>query len=322
MTNLTAPQFTNVDAAREHLEALRWPDGAYCPHCGAFAVKRLPEQRGRATKAHPDGAVRKGIYQCNACRQQFSVTVGTVFERSKVPLHKWLLATRLLCSSKKGYSAHQMHRDLGVTYKTAWFMEHRIRAAMAPSGDLPPMGGEGTMVEVDETYIGRIKGVDGRIGGGVWHKMKVLSLIDRATGEARSHVVPNTRVVTIAPIVQANLAPKAKLMTDEASVYRYFGWKFARHMTVNHSASEYVKRGDSSIHTNTIEGFFSIFKRGMRGIYQHCGEQHLQRYLAEFDFRYSNRAALGINDEARAATLLSQIGGKRLTYRRINGLAA
>ena len=321
MTNLTAPHFIDNDKAREHLEALRWPDGAYCPHCGSVDARRLPEQRGRPTKAHPEGAIRKGVHQCNGCRQQFSVTVGTVFEASKVPLHKWLLATHLLCASKKGMSAHQLHRMLGVTYKTAWFMFHRIREAMAPAGNLPPMGGEGGMVEVDETYIGRVKGTVMK-GGGVSHKMKVLSLIDRNTGEARSHVIPNARVGTVGPIVLANMATDAKLMTDEAGIYRYFGWKFAKHMAVNHGAGEYVKRGDNTIHTNTIEGFFSIFKRGMKGVYQHCGEQHLQRYLAEFDFRYSNRSALGVEDDQRADTALKGIAGKRLTYRRINSLYA
>ena len=321
MTNLTAPHFIDNDKAREHLEALRWSDGAFCPHCGSVEVKRLGDQRGRPTKAHPEGAIRKGVHQCNGCRQQFSVTVGTVFEASKVPLNKWLLATHLLCASKKGMSAHQLHRMLGVTYKTAWFMFHRIREAMTvDSASVPPMGGEGTMVEVDETYIGRVKGKKTTTGG--HHKMKVLTLVDRVSGEARSRVLPSVTVDQVFDVLDANMSRDATLMTDEAGVYRGLAWEFNGHRTVNHGKGEYVNAKNPLHHTNTIEGFFSIFKRGMRGIYQHCGEQHLQRYLAEFDFRYSNRSALGVEDAARADKALSQIGGKRLTYRRTNSFYA
>src|SRR3546814_663448 len=317
MTNLTAPHFTNEDKAREHLEALRWPDGPVCPHCGSFGAKRLPAQRGRPTKAHPEGAIRNGVIQCNDCRKQYSVTVGTVFESSKIPLHKWLLANHLLCSSKKGMSAHQLHRMLGITYKSAWFMFHRIREAMRPS-DTPPMGGNGGRVEVDETYIGRKKGVD--VGkGGFRHKMRVVSLVDRDTGIARSIPANAMKAGEVSAIVRNNVAREAKLTTDESRFYWRVGKDFAGHDRVLHAGLEYV-RGD--IHTNTVEGFFSIFKRGMRGVYQHCGEQHLHRYLAEFDFRYTNRSASGVEDAQRADIALKGIAGKRVTYRRIDGIAA
>lgn len=313
MTNVTAPHFTDADKAREHLESLRWPDGPVCPHCGSLKAKRLPAQRGRPTKAHPDGAVRAGVIQCNDCREQYSVTVGTVFERSKVPLNKWLLATHLLCASKKGMSAHQLHRMLGVTYKTAWFMFHRIREAMR-TDDASPMGGAGGMVEVDETYIGRQKGKEIRAGGG--HKMKVLALVDRDSGIVRSFTDPSLTAKDIHPILRNNLAREARLMTDEARLYWKVGKEFASHDRVLHAGGEYVRKGDRTIHTNTVEGYFSIFKRGMRGVYQHCGEHHLHRYLAEFDFRYTNRIANGVDDEDRALLALRGIEGKRLTYRR------
>ena len=317
MTNITAPRFTNADAAREHLEALRWPEGPVCPHCGSLDAKRLPEQRGRPTKAHPEGAVRKGVIQCNACRKQYSVTVGTVFEASKVPLNKWLLANHLIVSSKKGISAHQLHRMLGVTYKTAWFMAHRIREAMVPD-DSGPMGGDGGFVEADETYIGRVPG-NNRMA--IHNMNKVVSLVDRVTGRAMSVVFTGgINSGTIGNMLLKHVSPKATLMTDEARHYLNMGTLFSAHHTVNHSRDEYVR--DGVFHTNTIEGFFGIFKRGMRGVYQHCGSQHLQRYLREFDFRYAHRSALGVNDEARANIALRGIGGKRLTYRRIGPVAA
>jgi transposase-like protein len=299
--NLTDPIFTDANAAREYLEASRWADGVVCPHCGG--VDRIRKMEG---KAH-----RPGLYQCGQCRKQFSVTVGTVFERSKVPLNKWLLATFLMASSKKGISAHQLHRTLGVTYKTAWFMFHRIREAMR-SGDLSPMGGNGGYVEADETFIGIEPGR--KKAKKAWHhKMKVLSLVDRETGEARSVVVDNLKVSTVAPILNANIAKEAHLLTDESTIYITPGREFASHQQVNHNAGEY---GRGLVHTNTIEGFFSIFKRGMKGIYQHCDKQHLHRYVAEFDFRYSNRAALGVDDDMRARRILKGAEGKRLTYRR------
>jgi transposase-like protein len=299
--NIYQPHFLDEDKAREHLEAIRWPDGPECPHCGLINATKL------TGKSH-----RKGLYQCNACREQFSVTVGTVFERSKVPLHKWLLANHLIVSSKKGISAHQLHRMLGVTYKTAWFMAHRIREAMksTPSG---PMGGEGCTVEADETYFGRDKSKPvSRMG--IRHMNKILSLVDRSTGRATSfHVTDSLTMETIGQILYTNVDRKSRLITDEANHYVHPGRQFAAHYTVNHSIKEYAR---DDVTTNTIEGFFGIFKRGMKGIYQHCGSQHLHRYLAEFDFRYSHREGCGFNDWERANEALKGIGGKRLTYRR------
>lgn len=319
MTNLTAPRFIDADAAREHLEALHWPEGPICPHCGSLNAKRLPEQRGRATKAHPEGAVRKGVVQCNDCRQQYTVTVGTVFESSKVPLNKWLLATHLIVSSKKGISSHQLSRNLGVTYKTAWFMSHRIREAMIP-GDNGPMGGNGGDVEVDETYIGRVPGASRTP---IHNMNKVVSLVDRATGRATSVVfVGNITADAIGNIIHQHVAKDTRLITDEARFYQPVGREFASHERLKHRVGEYVRKDDATIHTNTIEGFFGIFKRGMRGVYQHCGSQHLQRYLREFDFRYTNRSGLGVNDDARCDLALRGITGKRLTYRRTASLAA
>jgi transposase-like protein len=318
MENITAPRFTDAEKAREHLEALRWPEGPFCPHCGSFNAKRLPAQRGKSTKAHPDGAIRAGVVQCNDCRLQYSVTVGTVFERSKVPLNKWLLANHLIVSSKKGISSHQLHRMLGVTYKTAWFMAHRIREAMV-NDDTTPMGGGGGVVEADETYIGR---VPGNSRTAIHNMNKVISLVDRATGRATSIVFTgHFSAETVGQILRDRVAPEAVLHTDEARFYVKPGKEYAAHYSVAHARGEYVRRDDATVHTNTIEGFFGIFKRGMRGIYQHCGSQHLQRYLAEFDFRYTFRAGNGVDDAARADIALRGIAGKRLTYRRI-GLAA
>lgn len=313
MENITAPRFTDADAAREYLEALHWPNGPVCLKCGSVDVKRLPAQRGRVTKAHPEGALRKGVVQCNGCRNQFTVTVGTVFESSKVPLNKWLLANHLIVSSKKGISSHQLHRMLGVTYKTAWFMAHRIREAMV-SVDNTPMGGNGSDVEVDETYIGRVPGTSRTA---IHNMNKVISLVDRATGRATSIVFTGHFTAdTVATILNERVAPQARLITDEARFYKTPGKAFLGHESVAHARGEYVSLSDRTVHTNTIEGFFGIFKRGMRGIYQHCGSQHLQRYLAEFDFRYTNRAGCGFDDAERADVALLGIAGKRLTYRR------
>mgnify|MGYP000551383721 CR=1 FL=1 len=306
-TNIYAPRFLDADKAREHLEALNWPNGPVCPHCKSMNATRLE-----------GGKHRPGLIQCNDCRQQFTVTVGTVFERSKVPLNKWLLATHLLCSSKKGMSAHQLHRMLGVTYKTAWFMAHRIREAMKPTDD-GPMGGEGGTVEADETYWGKNPDMqDNRMA--IRRMNRIVSLVDRTTGRATSVVFNEAfNPDTIGRYLYTRVDRKSRLITDEAHAYKAPGREFAKHEAVNHTAKEYV-RGD--VTTNTIEGFFGIFKRGMRGVYQHCGQQHLQRYLSEFDFRYSNRSALGIEDTERADIALRGIVGKRLTYRRTNALAA
>lgn len=318
MENLLAPQFTDADKAREHLEALRWPQGPVCPHCGSMAAKRLPVQYGRPSKAHPEGRPRKGVIQCNECRKQYSVTVKTVFEDSKVPLNKWLLATHLLCASKKGMSAHQLHRMIGVTYKTAWFMFHRIREAMRDSSG-GMFGGGGGVVEADETFIGIDPTVPPQKKLNIHGMMKVVALVDRDSGRSRAFVIDRLNSAAITPIVLRNIDREARLATDEAHVYRFAGRHFVEHKAVNHKAGEYVR---GNVHTNTVEGYFSIFKRGMRGIYQHCGKQHLHRYLAEFDFRYSNRTANGVNDGERANVALLGIAGKRLTYRRTNGALA
>lgn len=306
MTDLQNAIYKDDNKAREHLAALRWPHGAVCPHCGV--IGNAKQLKGKST--------RPGVYKCRDCSKPFSVTVGTLFERSHIPLSKWLLAVHLLSSSKKGMSSHQLHRMLGVTYKTAWFMTHRIREAMKPSGNPSPMGGEGKTVEADETFIGKIKGYKLQ-SKSFHHKHKVLSLVERG-GNARSFHVDNLYAKTLQPILVSNIKAETTLMTDEAPVYKPIGKSFAKHESVRHSDDEYAR---GMTHTNTIEGFFSIFKRGMKGVYQHCSEQHLQRYLNEFDFRYSNREALGTGDKERADIALKGITGKRLTYRRIDHAA-
>ena len=298
--NLTAKIYHDADAAREHLEALHWPHGPVCPHCGVV---------GEATKLQGKNT-RKGVYKCNACEKPFTVTVGTVMEDSKIPLNKWVLAFALVNASKKGFSAHQLHRQLGITYKSAWFMHHRIREAMRR--DFEPMGGEGVTVEVDETFIGKDKSAPP--SRTPFRNMnKVVTLVDRATGRANSfHVTDNLDATTISGILYTNVRRESRLVTDEARFYVRPGREFAAHESVNHYAKEYV-RGD--VTTNTIEGFFGIFKRGMKGIYQHCSSKHLQRYLHEFDFRYTYRAATGYDDAARTAEALKGARGKRLMYR-------
>ncbi len=307
-TNLTDPIFNDDESARAHFEAIRWPEGRVCPHCGTVGNSTL--MQGKTT--------RPGLYKCKDCRKPFTATMGTIYERSHIPLHKWLLATHLIVSSKKGISAHQLFRQLGFgSYRTAWFMAHRIREAMT-SDDTTPMGSGGGAVEVDETYIGRKKGVEMRKGE-FFHKMTVLSMVDRNTGVVRSFTDPNMSSKEIIPIVRANLSKEARLMTDEARMYKPLGREFATHETVLHAGHEYV-RGDA--YTNTIEGYFSIFKRGMRGIYQHCGEHNLHRYLAEFDFRYTNRSAAGVEDTERARKAVAGTVGKRLMYQQPTGWAS
>jgi transposase-like protein len=298
---LSAPHFHDEKAAFAYVEARVWPEGPVCPHCGG--VERIGLMGGKST--------RVGLYKCYQCRKPFTVRIGTIFEGSHVALHIWLQAMYLIAGSKKGISSNQLHRTLGVTLKTAWFMSHRIREAMRSDG-LEPFGSGGGMVEADETYIGQKAGVKKRRA--FFHKMKVLSLVDRTSGAARSYVLSEVNGGTIGPILAANLSREARLMTDEAAFYRRLGKDYASHTTVNHAGGEYVDAWKPERHTNTVEGFFSIFKRGMRGIYQHCDEKHLHRYLAEFDFRYTNRVALGFNDMDRADKLLSGIVGKRLTY--------
>lgn len=307
MSILSKSYFHDEQAAFAKLESIVWPDGPTCPHCGA--VDRISEIKGKSA--------RIGLKFCGHCRKQFTVRVGTVFERSHVPLHKWLQAAYLMCASKKGISAHQLHRTLEVTYKTAWFMEHRLREAMR-SGDKSPFGSGGGAVEVDETFIGNdrtIKPKGEKKGRGYHHKHKVLTLVDRNSSQARSMVIDSLKAKDMAPIVRENMVKEARLMTDEASYYTAVGREFSDHGVVHHNRGEY---GREDIYTNTAEGFFSIFKRGMKGIYQHCAKRHLHCYLAEFDFRYNNRIALGVDDGERAENALRGITGKRLTYRRAN----
>jgi transposase-like protein len=313
--NLSAPQFNDPDAAREALEAIRWPRGVFCPRCGTF--DGITKMQG---KSH-----RPGLFNCNGCRKPFSVTVGTVYERSHIPLHKWLLATHLMASSKKGISAHQLHRLLGITYKSAWFMAHRIREAMTGSTEPGPLGGKGKVVEADETFFGNlppekapIRSNPNRPKFGPHHKRAIVSLVERG-GKARSFYTVRAKADVVSKVVRENVAKESRLHTDESTLYTKVGAEFKAHEAVDHGRKEFV-RGD--VTTNTIESFFSVFKRGMRGIYQHCDEKHLHRYLAEFDFRYNNRAKLGVSDVERAEKALQGIEGKRLTYRRIGGQEA
>lgn len=305
---LSAPHFHNEEAAYAYVEARIWPEGPVCPHCGG--VDRISKMQGKST--------RVGAYKCYQCRKPFTVKIGTIFEDSKVAMHIWLQAMYLIAGSKKGISSNQLHRTLGVTLKTAWFMSHRIREAMR-SDDTSMFGGNGGVVEVDETFIGRLKGAP--VKRAFHHKMKVLALVDRDSGKARTMVIENVNATTLIPIVLGNVAREARVMTDEHSGYRDMGKFFAAHGTTSHGRGEYVNLKDRSIHSNTVEGYFSIFKRGMKGVYQFCGEQHLHRYLAEFEFRYNNRVALGCNDSDRADALLAGIVGKRLTYETTGGRA-
>ncbi len=308
MSILSAAHFHNEEAAYAFVEARIWPRGPVCPHCGG--TERNRKMMGAST--------RIGAYKCYDCRKPFTVKVRTIFESSHIALRLWLQAIFLIASSKKGISSNQLHRTLGITLKSAWFMSHRIREAMR-SGNFAPFGSDGGVVEVDETFIGRDyskKPKGEKKGRGYEHKNKVLALVDRTTGQARSMVVDNLKAATLLPILQANIAREARVMTDEAAYYGSVAQHFAAHGFTRHGAGEYVSTIDKTIHTNTIEGFFSVFKRGMKGVYQHCGRNHLNRYMAEFDFRYNNRVKLGINDEQRAHNLLLGVVGRRLTYAR------
>ena len=305
MSVLSKPYFHDEAAAFAHLEAVIWNGAPTCPHCGAC-------DRISAIAPNVAKRVRMGLKKCGHCKKQFTVKVGTVFEHARMPLHKMLQAVFLMTSSKKGVSAHQLHRTLEVTYKTAWFLAHRIREAMR-SGDLAPFGAGGGIVEVDETYIGRDKSKAVRVG--YEHKFKVLSLLDRATGRTRMMHVEKVTMAHLTPILLANIAAEAHLMTDDAGQYRQMHKHFASHNTTAHTKGNYVNRENPTIHTNTVEGSFSIFKRGMKGVYQHCGEAHLHRYLAEFEFRYTHRIATGYDDGARTVAAMQGIVGKRLTYK-------
>jgi transposase-like protein len=305
--DLTNPIFTDEDEARKHFEALRWPDGPVCPFCGV--VDDAHELQGKST--------RPGLYKCHGCQKPFTATIGTLYERSHIPLHKWLLATHLMCASKKGISAHQLWRMLGFgSYRTAWFMSHRIREGMAPLKYSSPLGGEGKIVEADTTYVGgkeKNKHLGKRdkkkIGGA--GKQIVHSLVERG-GSVRSHHIPNVNGKTLRPILTTQVSRKSSFMTDTAGGYMGVGKEFARHEMVDHGTLEYV-RGD--VHSNTVEGYFSILKRGIIATYHHVSEAHLKRYLGEFDFRYNERMALGVSDAIRTEKAVKGIDGKRLTYR-------
>jgi transposase-like protein len=305
----TAPLFHDETAARKWFEASRWPNGPVCPKCGSakhYATKKV------------------GVYRCAAptCRKDFTVMTGSVMERSHAKFTDWAVAFHLAASSKKGFSAHQLHRELGCQYNTAWFMFHRVREAMRRGGlELPPLGGEGLTVEADETYFGQQENPQlpayrkgqpyKRKGRGPAGKRAVIALVERG-GQVRSFHPAIADGMTVNAIVRKNIARETRLLTDESKYYTNVGKEFSAHETVKHSAGEYV-RGD--VHTNTIEGFFSIFKRGMRGVYQHCAEKHLHRYLAEFDFRYNTRK---LTDWERTILAVRGGEGKRLTYHQPN----
>src|SRR5829696_2516267 len=294
---LNAKAFQSEKAAYEWLENRIWPEGPVCPHCGGF--ERIGKMKGEAT--------RFGLYKCYQCRKQFRATVGTVFEKSHVPMTLWLQAMYLLASSKKGISANQLHRTFGVSLKTAWFIAHRLRLAMTAVGLQAPMGGEGKIVEVDEAYMGELEEPPApspqrkgrpflkRGRGGGRTKRTIIGLVERGAEVRMFHVGRATKE-TVGQIIRENVAKESRLQTDESLLYREVGKEYAAHETVEHRSKEYA-RGD--VTTNTVEGAFGVFKRGMRGTYQHCGPQHLQRYMDEFDFRYSNRAALGVDDTER-----------------------
>lgn len=306
---LSDRHFHDEAAAYRFVEARVWPNGPVCPHCGG--TERISRMKGKST--------RIGAYKCYQCRAPFTVKIGTIFESSHVKMHLWLQAIFLIASSKKGISANQLHRTLGVTLKTAWFMGHRIREAMR-AGGFTPLGGEGQVVEADETYFGskaekRTTKTSGEAftkagRSGPSNKRAVLGLIER-NGSVRTFHVASATKENVATLVKENVDRESILYTDESRLYGGMGEHFADHQAVRHSRHEYV-RGD--VHSNTIESYFSIFKRGMRGTYQHCAEKHLHRYLAEFDFRHNARIALGVNDEGRAGRILDGVIGKRLTY--------
>ncbi len=304
------PMFHDEDKAREALEAVRWPEGPICPHCGNSDPERLAKVEGKKHSHRP------GLYYCNDCKGQFTVTVGTVFERSKVPLTKWWMAAHMMNSGKNGVSAHEIHRALGVTYKTAWFMMHRLREAMIDASPAP-MGSSGGAVQADETYhlntSKRAKGYK----RGFKNKASILALVDEDSKTIRTfHVEKGVNAGKVQDILFQNVMRKATLVTDESKLYTEMGKEFEDHQTMKHVAHEYINA--MGFTTNNVENFFGVFKRGMRGTYTFCGEQRLQRYLTEFQFRYNNRSGLGVSDGERTATALKGIEGKRLTYRPTN----
>ncbi len=296
---LSAPHFHSEDAAFAFVEAHLWPNGPVCPHCGATGDK-IGRLSGKSSRA--------GLRKCYACRKAFTVRIGSIFEDSHFPLRLWLQAIQLISASKKGISTRQIQRTFDCSMKTAWFLTHRIREIMKRGDGLPPIGGDGKVIEADETYVGRKPGT--KIRRGFAHMNPVFALVERG-GAVRSFHVPTVRADTLRPLLHGQASHDSHFMSDELAVYKLLGHRFKSHQAVKHSADEYV-RGD--VHTNTIEGFFSILKRGVYGTYQHVSEAHLHRYLAEFDFRYSNREKLGINDTQRASIALKSAKGRRLTY--------
>lgn len=299
MSILSQSYFHNEQAAYDFVESRLWPHGPTCPKC---------QERERVGKMGGE-STRIGVYKCYVCRKPFTVKIGTIFESSHVALRLWLQAIYLIASSKKGVSSNQLHRTLGITLKSAWFMSHRIRESMREGG-FASFGGSGSIVEVDETFIGNDKTKKPKARGYA-HKHKILSLVDRDRGKARSMVIDDLQAKTIVPILRDNIDRESQIMTDDAGQYINLRNDFAAHEVVRHSLGEY---GRGAIHTNTLEGFFSIFKRGMRGVYQHCAKRHLHRYVAEFDFRYNYRVRHKIDDNERADLLLRGVVGKRLTY--------
>lgn len=301
----SAKHFNDEAAAYAFVEAHLWADGRICPHCGV--VDRSGALKGKSN--------RIGLYKCYACRKPFTVKVGTIFEASHIQMRDWLAAIHLICSSKKGISSNQLSRTLGITLKSAWFMSHRIREAFKP-GRQTPFGGNGETVEMDEMYVGKTLSQAGRHPR--MNKNAVVSLVERG-GRMRSLYMPVMLQRDVRDVVKHHVSPEANLNTDESNLYFGIENWVASHETVNHSKDEYAR---GKVTTNTVEGAFGLFKRGMVGTYQHCGVQHLQRYFNEFDFRYSNRKALGIEDEGRAVLALKGAAGKRLTYRTTRGQEA
>jgi transposase-like protein len=302
---LTRSHFHNEEAAFEYVEAHLWPEGPVCPHCGNCDSERIGRLTGKTS--------RPGLRKCYACRKTFTVRIGSIFEDSHFPLHLWLQAIQLICGSKKGISTRQIQRTFNCSMKTAWFLMHRIREIMKPVDDSSPLGGEGRTIEADVTFVGRRPFTKVKHGG-QQHLNPVMSLVERK-GKVRSALVPDVRAHNLGAVLENRASPDSHLMTDEAIAFRELGWNFATHQTVTHSKDEYVRReGDWVITTNTIEGFFSILKRGIYGVYQHVSEAHLGRHLTEFDFRYSNREKLGVNDVQRASVALKGAAGRRLTY--------
>jgi transposase-like protein len=305
--DLTNPIFTDAEAARAHFEAIRWPNGSYCPFCGVM---------GDRVAALGGKSMGPGWYHCKDCRRKFTAAVGTIYERSHIPMTKWLLATHLMCASKKAMSAHQLHRMIGLPYKTAWFMAHRIREGMRELHPSGPLGGSGKIAEADETFVGgketnkhkKVRRIQDT--GGFGAKEPVFSIVERR-GKVLSHHVPSVNAKTLRPILEAQLDKDSVLMTDGEGQYRLLGPMYAGHEVVNHRIGEYV-RGDA--HTNTVESYFAILKRGIAGTYHHVSQQHLKRYLGEFDFRYNERAALKVSDAERARKAVQGVVGKRLTY--------